>query len=71
MVNLVIGLLLKTLGPLGGYKTIIGIALIAAEAALRFWDASHPALAIVAALITGLGLGDKMGKQRADDDAPT
>ena len=71
MVNLVIGFLIKSLGPLGGYKTMIGAALLAIDAGLRYYDSGHPALDLIAALIMGLGLGDKMGKQRADNEAPT
>ncbi len=65
MQSMLIGMLLKGLGPLGGYKTYIGIALMALAGGLRVVDANHPALDIIAAVVTGLGLGDKMGKERA------
>ena len=61
----IIGLMLKGLGPLDEYKTIIGGALVAIDAVLRYFDAGHPALAVIAAIMVGLGLGDKIGKQRA------
>ena len=66
MQGMVIGWLIKGLGPLGGYKTYIGIALVALDAVLRYMDNSHPALDIIAAVMVGLGLGDKMGKERAN-----
>ncbi len=59
-------MLLKGLGPLGGYKTYIGLALVALDAVLRYMDNSHPALDVIAAVMVGLGLGDKMGKERAN-----
>ncbi len=66
--NFLISMLLKGLGPLGGMKTYIGFALVALDAVLRYYDNGHPALDVIAAVMTGLGLGDKMGKERA---APT
>ena len=62
--NIIIGMLLRTLGPLDSYKTIIGIALSAIYAGLYYFDATHPALAILAAVMTGLGVGHKMGKSQ-------
>ncbi len=66
MQGMIIGMLLKGLGPLGGYKTYIGLGLVILDAALRYFDNSHPALDVVAAVMVGLGLGDKMGKERAN-----
>ena len=71
MQGMIIRMFLKGLGPLGGLKTYIGIALIALEAVLRYMDASHPALPIIAAVMVGLGVGDKMGKERADPKTET
>lgn len=64
-----IKLLLGGLGPLEGYKTYIGMALTAISAALWYMDANHPAIDLIAAIMVGLGLGDKVGKQRAADEA--
>ena len=64
--NFIIKMMLKGLGPLDGYKTYIGIALAALAAGLHYYDANHPALDLIAAIVTGLGLGDKIGKERAD-----
>ncbi len=60
-----IKLMVGNLGFLDGYKTYIGMALVALDAVLRFYDAGHPALDVIAAVMVGLGLGDKMGKERA------
>ena len=66
MQGMIIRMFLKGLGPLGGYKTYIGLALVVLAAGLRYFDADHPALDVIAAVATGLGLGDKMGKERAN-----
>lgn len=71
MQGMIIRAFLKALGPLGGYKTYIGIALTAIYAGLFYYDAHHPALAILASVMTGLGIGDKMGKERADPNTET
>jgi hypothetical protein len=63
--NIIISMMVKSLGGLDGYKTYIGIGLAALAAGLRYWDANHPALDMIAAIVTGLGVGDKMGKERA------
>ena len=64
MQSMIIGMMLKGLGPLGGYKTYIGLALVVLAAGLRYFDANNPAIDIIAAVMTGLGLGDRIGKQR-------
>ena len=66
MQTMLISMMLKGLGPLGGYKTYIGLALVIIAAGLRYFDADHPALDVIAAVMTGLGIGDKMGKERAN-----
>ena len=65
MQSMIIGMLLKGLGPLGGYKTYIGLALVVLDVVLRYFDNGHPALDVIASVMVGLGLGDKMGKERA------
>lgn len=68
MVNIVIALLLRGLGPLNEYKLIVGAVLAALAAGLEYYDASHPAVAILAAVMSGLGVGHKMGKHPNPDD---
>ena len=66
--NILISLLLRGLGPINEYKAVLGVALTALYAGLEYFDTSHPALAILAAVMTGLGVGHKMGKHPNPDD---
>lgn len=68
MVNLAIGLLLRGFGPINEYKTIIGIVLGALYAGLEWYGIGHEALAILAGVMTALGVGHKMGKHPNADD---
>ena len=47
MMNILVGLLLRGLGPLNEYKTIVGAVLAAIYAGLEFYDMSHPELALL------------------------
>ena len=68
MQSMIINMLLKGLGPLSGYKTYIGLVLVVLDVVLRYFDNGHPALDVIASVMVGLGLGDKIGKQRAADE---
>ena len=68
--NIVTKILLKGLGPLNGWKTIAGIVLAVVNLAAQYMDVMPAALPtqfgdIIASVMVGLGLGDKMGKERA------
>jgi len=63
-------MLLKGLGPLNGWKTIAGLILAVVNLAAQYMDVVPAALPtqfgdIIASVMVGLGLGDKMGKERA------
>ena len=63
-------MLLKGLGPLNGWKTIAGLILAVVNLAAQYMDIVPAALPtqfgdIIASVMIGLGLGDKMGKERA------
>ncbi len=66
--SILISLLLRGMGPLNEYKLGLGVVLSALYAGLEFFDASHPALAILAAVMSGIGVGHKMGKHPNPDD---
>ena len=68
MMQLAIGLLLRGLGPLNEYKLIVGAVLTGLAAGLEYFDASHPAVVILAAVMSGLGIGHKMGKHPNPND---
>ena len=70
LVKMVVGMLLKGLGPLNGWKTIAGVTLAVINLAAQYMDVVPAALPtqfgdIIASVMIGLGLGDKMGKERA------
>ena len=69
--NIITRILLKGLGPLDGWKTWIGIALAIIDGIAQFYDVVPATLPtglteIIPAVIIGLGLGDKVGKERAN-----
>ena len=69
--SIVTNILLKGLGPLNGWKTIAGNVLALVNMAAQYMDVVPTALPtqvgdILASVMVGLGLGDKMGKERAD-----
>ena len=69
--SIVTKILLKGLGPLNGWKTIAGIILAVVNLAAQYMDVMPAALPtqvgdILASVMVGLGLGDKMGKERAN-----
>ena len=68
--SIVTKILLKGLGPLNGWKTIAGVVLGVVNLAAQYMDVVPAALPtqfgdIIASVMIGLGLGDKMGKERA------
>ena len=70
LAKMVVGMLLKGLGPLNGWKTIAGLILAVVNLAAQYMDIVPAALPtqfgdIIASVMIGLGLGDKMGKERA------
>ena len=69
--NIISRILLKGLGPLDGWKTWAGIALAILDGIAQFYDVVPAALPtglteVIPSILVGLGLGDKMGKERAD-----
>ncbi len=69
--NIVTKILLRGLGPLNGWKTWAGIALALIDGVAQFFGVVPAALPagiteIIPSILIGLGLGDKMGKERAD-----
>ncbi len=68
--NIVTRILLRGLGPLNGWKTWAGIALALIDAVAHAFGVVPAVLPIglteiVPSILIGLGLGDKMGKERA------
>ena len=68
--NIITKVLLKGLGPLNGWKTIAGVVLGVVNLAAQYMDVVPAAIPtqfgdIIASAMIGLGLGDKMGKERA------
>ena len=71
LVNMVIRMLLKGLGPINGWKTWAGIGLAVIDVAARYFDVVPAVLPahlseVIPSVLIGLGLGDKMGKERAN-----
>jgi len=69
--NIITKILLRGLGPLNGWKTWAGIALAFLDAAAQLLGVVPAVLPtglteIIPSILIGLGLGDKMGKERAD-----
>ncbi len=68
--SIVTSMLLKGLGPINGWKTWAGIGLAVIDAAAQYFDVVPAALPtglteVIPSVLIGLGLGDKMGKERA------
>jgi len=69
--NIVTKILLRGLGPLNGWKTWAGIALALIDGVAHAFGVVPAVLPtglteIIPSILIGLGLGDKMGKERAD-----
>jgi hypothetical protein len=69
--SIVTNILLRGLGPLNGWKTWAGIALAVIDAIAQYFDVVPAALPtglteVIPTILIGLGLGDKMGKERAN-----
>ena len=69
--NIISRILLKGLGPLDGWKTWVGIALAIIDGIAQFYDVVPATLPtglteVIPSILVGLGLGDKMGKERAE-----
>ncbi len=69
--SIVTSILLKGLGPINGWKTWAGIALAVIDAVAHYFGVVPAALPtglteIIPTVLIGLGLGDKMGKERAN-----
>jgi hypothetical protein len=65
-----INMMLKVLSPINGWKTWAGIGLAVINLAFQYLDILPAALPpqvgdVVASVMIGLGLGDRMGKERA------
>jgi hypothetical protein len=67
LTKIVIGMLTKVLGPITGYKTVIGILMGIALEAARYFDIApaqldSSVLDVVWQTLTAVGIGHKMGK---------
>ena len=72
--NIVTKILLRGLGPLNGWKTWAGIMLAVIDGVAQFFGVVPAALPIglselIPTILIGLGMGDKMGKLRSDDES--
>ena len=69
--SIVTSILLKGLGPLNGWKTWAGIILAIIDVIAQYLGVVPAALPtglteVIPTVLIGIGLGDKMGKERAN-----
>ena len=73
--NIMTKILLRGLGPFNGWKTWAGIALAVMDGIAQFFGVVPAALPaglteMIPTILISLGMGDKMGKLRAEETKP-
>ena len=73
--NIVTRMLLRGLGPFNGWKTWAGIALAVIDGVAQFFGVVPAVLPtglteLIPTILISLGMGDKMGKLRAEETKP-
>ena len=73
--NIVTKILLRGHGPLNGWKTWAGIMLAVIDGVAQFFGVVPVILPaglseLIPTILIGLGMGDKMGKLRAEETKP-
>ena len=76
LAKMVINMLLRGLGPINGWKTVAGIVLAVVNLAAQYMDVVPAVIPahlgeVLSSVMIGLGLGDKMGKERANGSNAT